>query len=188
MGRSPLSEAAAVGDLDRIRQLGSTPEAVNKADGIGWTAFMYACEFAQAGAAQLLLELGAEVNKRGKKGETAAQYAARSGLIPVLEDIAKRAGDAELCVPDARGKTPVHMACVGSVDSLQAKTVQFLLDRGADPLAKMKNGKLPIDLAKTRNLTETIEILSKPERKRPAQDPLPDQQPTKKAAKIENEN
>ena len=57
-----IFEAAALGSLDRLKELASNKAAVNAHSGDGFTALHFTCFFGQAEAARVLIEAGAVVD------------------------------------------------------------------------------------------------------------------------------
>jgi ankyrin repeat protein len=88
---------------------------------------------------RLLIQAGAEPNRRDSDGRTALHYAAGAGASVVA--LLVEAGSS-VASTDARGRTALHEAvdrlCLGAIETLRAA--------GADPSIVDSDGKRPIDL------------------------------------------
>lgn len=123
-GWTPLMYAALYGIVRSCRLLLDRGAIVNATNDAGGTALMYAVD--DVAQTKLLLERGADPNLRSGEGRTALMIAvANSGSFPVVKLLLERGADAKLSLPDGRG--PLALA----VNSLDARVLQLLLDRGA---------------------------------------------------------
>lgn len=96
--------------------------------------------------AQKLLDFGAQVNAQDRLGNSALHYAAQEYRIEIAQLLLKQNGAIADTV-DAYGNTPLWRAVFNSRG--REKLIQNLLDAGADRNHKNRNGKSPLDLAKT---------------------------------------
>jgi ankyrin repeat protein len=92
-------------------------------------------------AVSLLLDAGADVEARDRKGRTILHVVASHGDLKAVELLLS--GDATVNVPDAQGVTPLHVA----VRNGHAAVAALLLDRGADVRVKARDQTSPLDLA-----------------------------------------
>ena len=97
----------------------------------GWTPLMHAIHKNQPGAAHALLDGGAQVDSRGRSGETALMMAAGYGYTPLVELLLERGANPRAATPD--GYNVLAAALGGSPDidhftlgSCQAATVRAL--------------------------------------------------------------
>jgi len=127
-------------------------------DGEGTTPLMRAARVADAAAVRLLLEAGADPNRRQKSGATAVMIAIGTGT-PREGGLSRgdrgSAADAapvvELCLmfgadPNAannNGETALHLAAAKRSDDL----VRLLFQKGAKPDVRDKSGRTPLDVA-----------------------------------------
>jgi ankyrin repeat protein len=128
-----LQEAAATGDLDRIRQLVDEGADVDALE-MGGTPLHRAILERQEPAAVLLIESGADVSAVGYFGRTPLHIAAFRGLRELADLLI-----AEGATVDARDKenvTPLGLA-VAEGDVVLAA---LLIERGADVNAKFPGG------------------------------------------------
>ncbi len=122
-----LHEAAAAGDVERLRSLlaaGRTPEA---RDTKGRTALIAAVEAEQRSAAEFLLDHGADVNGRSEHGRTPLSVAVRGNQIAIAKLLLDRGADPDL--PDQTCQTPLVTAALSMVDG-RREFVDLLRSRG----------------------------------------------------------
>lgn len=148
-------EAAAIGDLERLRALlDEDPSLANAWSDDGFTPLHYAAFFGQPEAAKLLIERGADLEARSTNREFAldaaplhsAVAARERGTIEVLLD-----AGADVNAVQHGGFTPLLEAA----QTGQADVVELLLERGADPDAKLEDGRTATDLARAAESAET---------------------------------
>ncbi len=142
-----LHEAAALGDVDRVRQiLAAWPGAAATLSGDGWTALHLAAFFNQTTCLRALLEAGADPDLRGLSPlRNLPLHAACAGrnldctllLVPVTAEVDDR---------QAGGITPLMLAAANGMDAV----VDALLDRGAVPGLADDSGRTAADHALAR--------------------------------------
>lgn len=147
-----LPEAAAVGDVERLRELlGSdramAEERANSRSADGWPLLHLAAAFADEPTVQLLLDAGADVKQLS---ETPMRNQALHAVLALSKDAAvtrlliERGADVNAA--QTAGYRPLHQAAVTGREDL----VRILLDAGADRTARCDRGKTPAEYARER--------------------------------------
>lgn len=140
-------EAAAIGDVDRLRELlDQDSSAANAWSEDGFTPLHFAAFFGHPVAAKLLTERGADLEARSTNKEFAfdarplhsASAAGRRDVCEVLLD-----AGADVNAVQHGGYTALLDAAANG----NAELVDFLLERGADPTARLDDGRSMADLA-----------------------------------------
>ncbi len=172
-GRNALHDAAYAGDLARIRQLVASGANLElKETTYGHTPMLLALEFGKSEAAQLLIQLGA--NLKGSVGHRALELAARGGDKKVVQmllatvtargtdalneaarygyaDVAKLLIDAGADVNRANKRdhdfTPLIYACTKA----QLNVAKVLVEHGASLSAVDNDGRTPLHWAVSAN-------------------------------------
>ena len=101
--------------------------------------------------AQKLVEKGADVNKTGW---APLHYAATSGKLDIISLLLEN--HAYIDAESPNGSTPLMMAAGYGT----ASAVKLLLEEGADPLLKNKQGLTAIDFAQSAKRQESAEIIA----------------------------
>jgi uncharacterized protein len=106
----------------------------------GWTPLMHAVHKNQPGAAQALLDGGAQVDSRGRSGETALMMAAGYGYTPLVELLLERGANPRAETADGYNVLAAAMGGVPDIDhftlgSCQAATVHAL--KSKDPALRL---------------------------------------------------
>ncbi len=156
-----LPEAAAVGDVERLRELlGGDAEAAkeraNSRSADGWPLLHLAAAFADEATSRMLLDAGADVRQ-------VAQTPMRNHALHAVLALSKDAGVTRLLIErgadvnaaQTAGYRPLHQAAVTGREDL----VRMLLDAGADKTARCDRGKTPADYARERGHTALAEML-----------------------------
>jgi ankyrin repeat protein len=139
-GETPLMVAAHRGNLETARALlagGADPNA--KENNGGQTALMYALSERQAPVVEELVKHGANVEQASNSGFTPLMFAAQQGDVDSAGILIKAGAKTN----EAQPKTALTPLLIASAMS-QAKTVDLLLDNGADPNAVDANGYGPL--------------------------------------------
>lgn len=156
-----IFEAAAVGDAGRARELlDADPTLASAYAPDGFHALGLAAFFRHADVLRLLIERGADVSApaRNRLAVTALHSALATDAGPVDHAMVRALLDAgaPVNVPHLGGGTPLHtVAFTGDVES-----ARMLLARGADPGARLDDGKAAVDVARERGHAELAEMLA----------------------------
>ncbi|CAG2223313.1 unnamed protein product [Mytilus edulis] len=133
----------------------STYTNKNKIDGnteAGETPLYRACYHGNLNIVSTLLSCkNIDVNKCTTTGKTPLYIACYQGYTEIvtllLEDNASKP-DVNICTDN--GETPLFVSCSGGHEN----TVRILLERGADHMICTREGKLPISIAKEKNILQ----------------------------------
>jgi hypothetical protein len=147
-----LPEAAAVGDVDRLRELLGSDQAMareraNSCSADGWPLLHLAAAFADRETVLTLLDAGADVEQIS---ETPMRNQALHALLALSKDaevarlLIERGADVNAA--QTAGYRPLHQAAVAGREDL----VRLLLDAGADRTARCDRGKTPAEYARER--------------------------------------
>ena len=154
-GRQPDAfEAAAVGDVDRLRALlDAEPGLVTRFSNDGWTALHLAGFFGHVEAVRLLLERGADANVFSiNTMRNTPLHAGLAGPLPAEGVRLLVEAGADVNARQHGGYGPLHSAASRGV----IEVIDLLLDRGADPGAAAEDGRRPIDFAKEEPVKEHL--------------------------------
>lgn len=134
------------GDLLRLKDIIDDGLGVNATDGFGCSLLCHAAGTGDAQSASLLLSLGANVDHQNTLGRTALMIAASRGDARMIETLLCAKPQLDITEKSC-GNTALHIAFEhngGTIDEIFTR----LLDAGASPLVRNKNGETPLMLAK----------------------------------------
>lgn len=153
-GELSVFEAAAFGRIERLRSiLAQDPSQATELSDDGFSALHLAVFAEQEDAAQLLIDLGADVNVRSTGGIArvpplgTAAFVRSVPLARLLLD-----AGADVNGQGEGGFTALHTAAQNGDKEL----VQLLLERGADANLSTAQGKRPADLAQSEALRTAL--------------------------------
>jgi ankyrin repeat protein len=149
-GLTPLfnAVAASLETTELLLAAGADPNAQAQT---GLTPIMSPC---LPGAASILVRRGADVNLRGKKGETAIANLASIGDLAGVKLLLSK--NVDINVPDHRGYTALMLAA--HFDRDLPEIISLLLAHGADPSATGEN-ETALTLAAKRGETDVTRML-----------------------------
>ena len=158
-GELDVFEAAALGDVDRLRTLlADDPALVDAYADDGFFPLGLAAFFKRPDAVRLLLDRGADPNQQSRHAQIVVRpihsAAADGGSTEIARLLLDAGADVNARQPG--GFTPLHAAAQVGNEEL----VALLLEHGADPDARLDEGRTPADLAREaghRDVAERIE-------------------------------
>ncbi len=136
-----LHQAAADGDVDRVKLLISTGADVNAKNADRRTPLHLAAALGGKDAVLMLVRSGADINAKDKNSRTPLHIAATAYKTDVVKLFV--AGGADVNAKDQAGRTPLHVAVGVGADAI----VEVLITGGADVNAKDQAGRTPLHLA-----------------------------------------
>jgi hypothetical protein len=156
-----LAEAAAVGDVARLRELLGSDRAMareraNSRSADGWPLLHLAAAFADRETVMTLLDAGADVDQ---VSETPMRNQALHASLALAKDaevarlLIERGADVNAA--QTAGYRPLHQAAVAGREDL----VRLLLDAGADKIARCDRGKTPAEYARERGHSAVAALL-----------------------------
>jgi ankyrin repeat protein len=152
-GETPLMRCARTGNVEAVKALLARRAEVNAKDNEQLqTALMWAVAQKHAGAAQALIDAGADVQARSKGGFTPIMFAARVGDVPSAAALVAAGAKVNEAGPAAM--TPLLLA---SASGHQAVGI-FLLEKGADANAKDANGATALHYSVLTGITALNQI------------------------------
>lgn len=154
-GWTPLYVAARNGFIEQVAELHHAgANAVARADGSGLTSLHAAAEYNHHETAELLLDLGVDVDVTNYWDQTPLmQLAWRYGDATLVDLLVSKGGS--LNARDNKGFSALHKAAEhGRTDVLKA-----LLRHGADVDIKTNKGSTPLMWAARKNQLESVAIL-----------------------------
>lgn len=152
-----VGEAAAVGDVRRLRALLDADPAQTTAFSVdGWTPLHLAAFFGRGEAVRLLLERGAAASARSANPmANTPLHAAMAGRLGVDGVRALLDGGAEVDARQHGGFTALHAAAMHG----DATIVRLLLDHGADPTLPADDGRTASDFARASGHLAMLALL-----------------------------
>lgn len=153
-GNTPLHFAATFGRITAATALLEGGADVTTTDGALTALHKAALHGGGAPVVRLLLDYGADVNRRdNNNNQTALHFAADKGRTAMVKTLLNNGADVTLV--NTAGNTALHLAAGYG----EAKVVQLLLDHGADVDAKNNWGQIPQDVALEKGHTDIAPLL-----------------------------
>jgi len=139
---SPLGEAAARGDVDRLHALLQAGTSPNELDGNSFSALMTAARCGQLSAIRVLVDSGADPDLRsGRNGWTPLLHAIHKGQSDAVVELLRQGADVNAAT--ASGLTPLMMASGYG----RTEIVRILLSHGADVWKSNRQGDSALTMA-----------------------------------------
>ena len=151
-GTEDFFRAIRANELNTLRKLAASKEAVNAGDGHRTTPLIYAALYGNADSVRLLLAAGADVNARNDQELTALIAGACNPAIARL--LVDRGADVN--AQSKKGRTPLLVAagCPGSL-----ATMRLLLEKGARVDLADVTKTTPLMAAAAQTTHENVELL-----------------------------
>jgi len=147
-----LIAAVRAGNRPEIeRQIAASPESVKGKDAGGSTALHHAAGYGPVATLELLINKGADVSAKNRRGSTPLHWA-------ILDEAKVRlllSKGADVNAKQVQGRTPLFLAAMLG-DGVPI--MRLLLARGADPNLASANGQTPLMMASRANV-EVMRLL-----------------------------
>jgi uncharacterized protein len=152
----PVADAAARGDVEKVRELLRIGADVNTAQGDGMAALHWAASRGDFELTQVLLYSGANVGAGTRIGHyTPLHLASRLGHEDVVQALLRAKADPNAKTTNS-GVTPLHLAAAAG----KAEVLEALLASGADVnAAEASWGQTPLIFAASQGRVEAIRTL-----------------------------
>jgi ankyrin repeat protein len=128
---------------------------VTTTDKNGWSFLMLAARRNWLECTQKLLSLGASINQKAWKGQTALIVASDYCNFPIVDELIQQ--NADLDIQDDNGMTALMHA---SKNNFSEKIVKQLFEYGADATLKNKENKTARDIAANCGNSKIVKLLS----------------------------
>jgi ankyrin repeat protein len=155
IGRTALSIAAEIGDIEAVQRLLKKGAGLEVADEDGYTPLLWAASNGHEATVRLLLGAGARADAADQRyGRTPLSWAASKGHETVVRLLLERG--AEVDAADNSRRTPLSWAASRG----QEATVLLLIENGADiESCDPKYGHTPLSWAAVRGHEATVRLL-----------------------------
>ncbi|KFW80884.1 Serine/threonine-protein phosphatase 6 regulatory ankyrin repeat subunit C, partial [Manacus vitellinus] len=150
----PLHLAVLFGFSDCCRKLLSSGFDINTPDNLGRTCLHAAASGGNVECLNLLLSSGADLRRRDKFGRTPLHSAAANGSYQCTMTLVTAGGS--INEADCKGCTPLHYAAASDT---YRSCLEFLLDNGADPSLRDKQGYTAVHYAAAYGNRQNLELL-----------------------------
>ena len=124
------------------------------------TPMLLAARWGHINVVELLLDRGADINAQDESGMSALHWPAWGGNVAMGEFLIKRGIDANLQTRPLSfsvARTPLHFAG----NKGHTAFVRLLLNNGADPRIKDRDGRTALELADAAGKKEVADVLRK---------------------------
>jgi ankyrin repeat protein len=146
--RTAYAQARA-GDFEGLRASLNVGVPVNVCNEKGDTLLMLACYYGHVRVAELLLERGADPERRNDRGQSPLDGAAFKGDVAIATTLIDAGAQVNAAGPD--GRTALFYAAMFDQDSM----VELLIERGSDAFIRDAGGLTPLALAQAMGAQKT---------------------------------
>jgi ankyrin repeat protein len=153
-GQMPIHYAAQRGHTAGIKLFADRGASINVLDNYGFSPYLWAVIAGQYDTTYLLLSLGVDVNSTGADGKSALLWAANRGHSLVVELLVKMGADVMSTAQNTQLVPLEEAAACGDL-----LTVQLLLDSGADPNYRDRDGWSAIHWAAEQGYLDIVRLL-----------------------------
>ena len=150
---SELSKACSAGDMDQVKTRLCHNAGVNDETDSGETPLHCASKSGHTDIADLLVDLGADVNITDLWKQTPLHAACTGKHLDTVRLLVQRG--AEVSIPDGNRKCPLHIAC----ENGEKKMTEILLQHNADVSARRDDGLTSFHIACENGHLEVAELL-----------------------------
>ncbi len=147
-----LMYASQNGHTDIVKLLLKEGADINAKDDNSWTALIWASSMGRTDTVKLLIEKGADVNVKDHKGYTALVWAYKLGRTDIVE-LLEQAGGVYTFLAD------INEDLLKASRDGKIKTVQALLEKGADVNTKNNYGVTALIFASSMGHTDIVKLL-----------------------------
>lgn len=165
-GADPSKAPHILDDGSEMSQLlkahGVPSEDINAQNHMGWPRLVYVCRGDKGEHPEEVLrylELGADINVRNHKGQTALHCAAKAGFLKVIHLLIEKG--AIIDAPDNKGETALFEAIRSTIKNgeKQRAAIEALLVEGADPNLKNRQSLTPLQIAQRMRRADAEKIV-----------------------------
>jgi ankyrin repeat protein len=150
-----INEAVKDGNIERVRVLSKIKTNLNSEDIRLMTPLLIACNDNSVEIVKILLESGADINRKHREnGRTALIYASANGYVDLIRILITKSGIL-LNAKDRDGKT----ALMHSVFNARKEAVSLLIEAGANVNSRSNSEDSALSLAVKSGRPEIVAIL-----------------------------
>lgn len=158
LGMTPLLAAVKEEHTQIALKLIAAGADVNAKDNIEDSAYLYAGARGHTAVLEAALKAGADIHSTNRYGGTALIPASERGLVDTVRTLLNAGLDVNH-VNKLHWTALIEAIILGDGSERYIRTVQLLLERGADPYLSDGNGQTPRALALTQGYTGIIEVI-----------------------------
>ena len=148
------------GDKEKVMKLLCHSVSVGDKNSEGDTDLHKACRTGQGDIAELLMDLGANLNSQSEfldLGFTPLHWACTNGHVHIVELLVQHGVTVDTC--SYKGQRALHFACQCASFKASADISRLLLSYGATVNVKDHNGNTPLHAAAKIGYTDTVDLL-----------------------------